>query len=396
MRLLITQESDWIKRNPLQQHHLAEMLSLRGHEIRVIDYELLWRSEGKKELFSHRLVFPDVQKIYPGARVTVIRPGIIKVPALDYLSLIFTHRSEIDRQIKEFQPDVIVGFGILNAWLSAKAGEKYSIPFVYDWLDVLHWLIPFKPFQAIGELIEKRTLRHSDRIIAVSDKMKDFVIGMGAERSRVFVVKPGISLEKFDPSIKGDRIREKYGIKKDDIVLLFMGWLYNFSGMKEVAREMAKNKRPNVKLLIVGEGDAYNELQRIRREKTLEDTMIMTGRRPYEEIPELIAASDICLLPADPGEKVMHDGLPAKIFEYLAMGRPMISTRLRGVMREFGEGNGVVYVDRPEDTIETAVEMITDGMVKPRGYKARRFAENYSWDAIVDRFEQILLGIIRQ
>ncbi|MDO8687174.1 MAG: hypothetical protein Q7K41_01150, partial [Dehalococcoidales bacterium] len=95
MKILITQETDWLKRNPLQQHHLAEMLSLQGHEIRVIDYELLWRQQGKKELSSRREVFQNVSKIYRGAQVTVIRPGIIKLPWIEYLSLIVTHSQEI-------------------------------------------------------------------------------------------------------------------------------------------------------------------------------------------------------------------------------------------------------------------------------------------------------------
>ncbi|GAG03665.1 unnamed protein product, partial [marine sediment metagenome] len=94
MKILITQETDWLKRNPAQQHHLAEMLSLRGHEIRAIDYELLWKTQGKKELYSRRQVFNNVSKIHNGAKVTVIRPSIIKIPCLDYASLAFSHKKE--------------------------------------------------------------------------------------------------------------------------------------------------------------------------------------------------------------------------------------------------------------------------------------------------------------
>lgn len=390
MRLLITQETDWIKRNPLQQHHLAEMLSLRGHEIRVIDYELLWRTQGKRELFSRRQTFPNVHKIYDNAKVTVIRPGIIKIPGLDYVSLLLTHRGEIARQIKEFKPDVIVGFGILNSYLAAKAARKNNIPFVYHWLDVLHWLIPFKPFQPLGKFIESRTLRQADKVIAVSEKMKEFVTKLGAPPERVDVVKPGISLTKFNPAIGGEAVRRQYGIKKDAVVLFFMGWLYHFSGLKEVALELARVKMENVKLLIVGEGDAFDDLKRIQTEHGLQDTVILAGRRPYEEMPGFIAAADICLLPADPAEKVMHDGLPAKIYEYLAMRKPMISTRLRGVMREFGEGHGVIYVDRPEDAISKALELVQSGQVEKLGIKARQFVESYGWDKITDQFERIL------
>jgi len=48
MKILIVQETDGLRRKPVHQHHLAEKLSLRGHEIRVIDYEILWRTQGKR------------------------------------------------------------------------------------------------------------------------------------------------------------------------------------------------------------------------------------------------------------------------------------------------------------------------------------------------------------
>lgn len=396
MKILITQETDWLKRNPLQQHHLAEMLSLRGHEIRVIDYELLWRQQGKKELHSRREVFPNVSKIYPGGQVTVIRPGIIKLPWVEYVSLIVTHSNEINRQIKEFKPDVIIGFGILNSNIAVEAAKQNNIPFVYHWLDVLHWLIPFKPFQPIGQMIESKTLRQTDRVVVVSDKLKDFVTRLGASPERIEIVKPGISLKQFNPSVSGAAVRKQYKISKNDTVLFFMGWLYNFSGLKEVALEMARTKDNNLKFLIVGEGDAFDDLKQIQKQYKLEDRLILTGKKPYNEIPGFIAAADICLLPADPAERIMHDGLPAKIYEYLAMQKPMISTRLPGVMKEFGQDNGVVYIDQPADVIVKANEMVRKKQVAELGAKARRFVESYSWDKITDEFETILTEVIKE
>jgi len=396
MRILITQETDWLKRNPLQQHHLAEMLSLRGHKIHVIDYEILWKRQGKRELYSRRQVFSDVSKIYDGAKVTVIRPWLIKIPCLDYVSLAFSHRGEIAQQIREFKPDVIVGFGILNSYLAQKAARKYNLPFIYHWLDVLHWLIPFKPFQAFGKMIESRALKQADKVLVVSDKLKDFVTVLGASPERIQVLKSGISLRQFNPAIDGAATRKQYGIKEDDIVLFFMGWLYNFAGLKEVALELAKTECDNLKFLIVGEGDAFDELQQIRQNYDLQDKVILAGQKPYLETPGFIAASDICLLPAYPGEKVMQDGLPAKMYEYMAMKKPVITTKLPGVMREFGQENGVVYVDQPEDVIAKAIELVQKGCVEELGLKARRFVERYSWDKIADEFENILEETIRE
>ncbi len=390
MRLLIIQETDWIQRNPLQQHHLAEMLSLRGHEIRVIDYELLWRTQEKKGIFSRRQTFTNICKIYNNAKVTVVRPGIIKIPWLDYISLLFSHHGEIARQIKEFKPGIIVGMGILNSYLALKAARKNNLPFIYYWMDVLHWLIPFKPFQPLGKFIESRTLRQSDKIIVVSDRLKEFVTKLGAPPERIEVATPGISLKRFNPAISGETVRRQYGIKKDDVTLFFMGWLYHFSGLEKVALEMVRAKRENIKFLIVGDGDAFDDLQRIQKEHGAQNQIILAGHRPYEEMPGLIAAADICLLPADPTAKIMHDGLPGKIFEYLAMQKPMIATKLPAVMREFGEDNGVVYVERPQDVISKTLELVSTGQIEKLGLKARQYVENYDWEKITDQFERTL------
>lgn len=403
MKILLTQETDWLKRNPAQQHHLAEMLSLRGHQIRAIDYEILWKTQGKRELYSRRQVFDNVSKIHKEAKVTVIRPGILKIPWLDYASLIFSHRKEIIQQIKEFTPDVIIGFGILNSYLALKAARKNNIPFIYYWIDVLHRLVPFKPFHAIAKLVESKVLQQADRVLAINEKLKDYVIEAGACRERTQVLRAGIDTDRFDLTDKGDAIRQHYGLAKEDIVLFFMGWLYNFSGLKEVASELGqtegsrlKTQDSRLKLLVVGEGDAYDELQRIREKYNLQDRLILTGKKPYQEIPALIAASDICLLPAYSNEKMMQDIVPIKMYEYMAMKKPVVATKLPGVMKEFGQDNGVVYVDRPEDVVAKAIELVQNGAVEKLGSKARGFVERYSWDNITDEFERIIEGAIKQ
>ena len=396
MRILFTQETDWLKRNPAQQHHLAEMLSLRGHEIRVIDYEFLWRTQGERELYSRRQVFDNVWKIHPNASITVIRPSIVKVPWLDYVSLLISHSREISRQIKEFTPNVIIGLGILNSYLSARAAKANNIPFIYYWIDVLHRLIPFKPFQVVGAVVENRALKQADKVLVINDKLSDYVLRLGAPAERTQVLRAGIDTRQFNPSADGHAVRKQHGLNEQDMILFFMGWLYNFSGLKEVALQLAKTHNDNLKLLIVGEGDAYEELQSIREKYNLQDRLILTGKKPYQEIPSFIAASDICLLPAYPDEKIMQDIVPIKMYEYMAMKKPVIATRLPGVMKEFGEGNGVVYIDKPEDAGAKALELVQNGDVEKLGSKARSFVERYSWDRITDDFERILEEAIKE
>ena len=396
MKVLLTQETDWLKRNPAQQHHLAEMLSLRGHEVRAIDYEILWRTQGSRELYSRQEVFNSVSKIHHGASVTVIRPGIIKIPWLDYVSLVFSHKREIERQMKDFAPDVVIGFDVLNAYLAMRLAKKNMIPFVYYWIDVNHTLIPFKPFQPIGKMVESRTLKPSDRVLVINEELRDYVVEMGAPSERTQVLRAGVDVEQFDPADNGEAIRKHYELKKEDIVIFFMGWLYHFSGLKEVALQLAKMENHSLKLLIVGEGDAYEELQRIQGKYNLQDRLILTGKKPYQEIPRFIAAADICLLPAYPDEKIMQDIVPIKMYEYMAMKKPVIATRIPGVVKEFGRGNGVVYVNGPEEVIGKAMELVSNGNLDELGLKARGFAERYSWNRITDEFEGILREVIKE
>jgi len=396
MRLLFLQETDWLKRYPAQQHHLAEMMSLRGHEIRAIDYELSWKTSEAKKLYSRRKVFDNVTKIHKDAKVTIIRPGFIRLPWMDYVSMLFFHKREIRRQIKEFRPDIIVGFGILNSYSATRATKGTDIPFIYYWIDVLHFLIPTKLFHDCGKFIERAALKEADRVLTINDGLKDLVISLGASNERTQVLRAGIDMGEFDPGINGNIIRKQHGINGQDIVLFFMGFLYNFAGLKEVALNLANSGNAHLKFLIVGEGDAYDELKEIRDKHKLQDRILLVGKKPYHEIPGLIAAADICLLPSYPEEPIMQDIVPIKLYEYMAMGKPVITTKLPGVMREFGDGNGITYVDRPEDAVDKAIAMISNGNLSELGAKARKFAEKNSWEKITNEFENILTAAIKE
>ena len=401
MKILTTQDSDWIEKGPWQQHHLAERLTLRGHEILIIDYEILWRTKGKKELYSRRQVFNNVSKIFKdaGASSTVIRPGILKIPILDYVSMLFTYKKEIKRQIHEFDPDIIVSGDILSTYLAFKAAKKSGIPIVFLLIDVEHRLVPFKFLQRIGKIIESKNLKRADRVVAINEKLKDYAIRMGANPDGTYVVRAGIDFERFNQNLDTHAIREQYGIKEDDIVLLFTGFfrgrIAKISGLREVALALSKVNDPRIKFLIVGEGDISNELQEIRERYNLQERLILAGKKTYDEIPAFICASDICLLSYHNVE-LTRDIVPIKMYEYMAAKKPVISTRLPGVVKEFCVDHGVIYVDRPEDILKKVVELVENGTLKEQGSKARRFVEKYNWDGIVDEFEGILEDTIRE
>lgn len=395
MNILVLQETDWIKRGPHQQHHLMDRMALRGHNIRVIDYDYLWKDDiyKDKEILASRKVINGAYKIFKEANITLIRPGMIKIPFLDMASILYFHEKEIKRQIQEFKPDVIIAFGILNAYLGMQQAKKHDIPFVYYLIDHLHSLLPNKFTQEIAEQFEKQTIRNADKIFVINKGLKDYAVKMGGDINKISVIPAGVDLEKFNPQVDGSPIREKYGLKKDDILLFFMGWIYDFSGMKEVAESLSTTKNEKIKLMIVGEGDLYKPLLDMKHDKNLDEKLILTGKIPFEEIPKNIAAADICLLPAYKNETMMNI-VPIKIYEYMAMGKPVIATNLPGIQKEFGLDNGINYIEESAETLEKVKWLNRTNRMIVEGKKAHSYVQNLSWDYITEEFDNHLKSLL--
>jgi glycosyltransferase involved in cell wall biosynthesis len=389
MNILVLQETDWIKRGPHQQHHLMDRMALRGHQIRVIDYEYLWKEDKNRKTITGRKEVNGAYKIFKEANITLITPGMIKVPVLDMVSILYFHEKEIKKQIQEFKPDVIIAFGILNAYLGMQQAKKHDIPFVYYIIDHLHTLLPNKLTRKTAEQFEKQTIKGADKIFVINKGLKDYAVEMSGDINQISIIPAGVDLEKFNPQVDGSPIREKYGIKKDDILLFFMGWIYDFSGMKEVAESLSITDNENIKLMIVGEGDLYKPLLKMKSENNLNDKLILTGKIPFQEIPKHIAAADICLLPAYKNETMMNI-VPIKIYEYMAMGKTVIATNLPGIQKEFGLNNGINYIENSSDVLEKSLWLKERNGLESQGEKAYSYVHDLSWDSITDQFENLL------
>ena len=252
-------------------------------------------------------------------------------------------------------------------------------------------LIPFELLHPLGRFIEKRLMAGSKRVLVINGGLREYAIKIGANSANVFVLTAGIDSSRFNSSIDPMPVREKYGFSKNDRILFFMGWLYEFSGLREIIVRYSEMKSdvPNLKILIVGEGENYGQLKNLVNMNGLSDKIILTGWRPYDEIPGLIASSDLCLLPSRQ-HKIMNDVVPIKMFEYLAMGKPVISTKLPGILKEFGDNNGVLYCDSPEDALNVALRL-NENEIEQNKAKALSFIKDYEWEEIVTRFEKILM-----
>lgn len=173
----------------------------------------------------------------------------------------------------------------------------------------------------------------ADAVLTVHDEAKALLEGYGVPGARVEVV-----LNSAD-----DRVFRWRGFKapSDPFVLTYHGSLSRRHGLDLALRAVAR-ARPRLpaalRFDIVGEGDAVDEIRRLVTGLGLEDVVRLTPRfLPVEALPGFLAEADLAVAPyrRDAATDLM---LPSKVFDYGAVGIPVVLSRLRCAARYFEEG----------------------------------------------------------
>lgn len=401
MRILVVQETDWIDRNPILHHRMLEALSVGGDEVTVLDYEILWGRRGRWPLRQPRLAWTDVSKFLPDSRVTVIRPAMLRVPGLARPSWLVGTLLELRRYFRAGPPDVIVGYGISNSLLAWLFARRHRVAFVVHLFDSLHALAEPAVLRPLAAVVEGFVLRAADRVVLAHRGLGGYVARRGVRPDRLVVIPNGMTRRTAAPDVRA-AMRSRLGIADGEIALLFIGWLYDHSGLLEVARELARDRAryARFRLVVVGDGDIDAALREIRDTGGLAERLILTGRRPVAEMADYIAASDVCLLPSTPSRAMRHV-VPSKVDEYLELGRPVVSTRLEGMVAEFRDMAGIVWVDRPAEVLPR-LDALLSGPRAPADvlaelsqacldYAARRD----DWETVTGRFRAVLSDAAR-
>jgi len=397
MKILATQETDWISRNPIIHHRLLEWLSTHGTDVSVIDYDIDWAAK-TGPLLQRRQEFAGVHKYFPDSRIRLVRPGMVRLAPIARLSWLFGNWQELRAMFRRARPDVVVAYGISNALVALAASRAAGRPFVYHVMDALHTHAESPPVRIVARLIESLTMRRADRVIVVSQGLARYAAGMGAPADRLTVIPIGVRRIAADPGA-GARARAQLGVGEGEVLLLFVGWQYVFSGLRELVADFARRGRdvPWLRLAIVGRGDLYEELQRVRKASGLERQIIMTGQVPVDDVAPLIEAADFGLLPAYRNE-TMEYLVPTKVVEYMEHGKAVIATRLPGLEVEFASVPGIVYIERPGDTIDRVRGLAQT--VDPAAIRAvaRRLGETCreaiqrrdDWETVTAKFATLL------
>lgn len=228
------------------------------------------------------------------------------------------------------------------------------------------------------EGLETFMYRKADRIVPVTDSFKVHIMGRGIDPGRISVIKNGADLERFSPLPKQNAFREQHGLN-GKFVASYIGTHGMAHGLDTIfaAAELLKD-RDRIVFLLVGDGAERENLLKQKEARKL-DNVIMLQQQEKAKIPEIIAASDVNLVLLKKTD-LFKTVIPSKIFEAMAMERPVI-LGVEGESKAIVEEGECGVCIEPENTDELvdmldklcgSVEM-TDRM----GRNGRRFVEKY-------------------
>jgi glycosyltransferase involved in cell wall biosynthesis len=362
MNILFIHEVDWLSKVVFDIHSLAEALSLRGHHVFAVDYENTWHKNSPLDFGSLRTRrFPGVSRALPGSSVDLVRPGFIKVPGISRLSAGCTSYRVIERLVRREEIDAIVLYSVPTTGLQAiRVARKYKIPVIFRSIDILNQLVVAAPLRPVTRYLERRVYARADRILALTPGLIKYVAGLGADESKVSLLLMPVDTNIFHPQPPSKDLRRRWGLGESDPVVLFMGTLFDFSGLDSFipAFRAVTEKFPAARLLIVGDGPQRARLEAIIDESGLRESVTVTGFQPYETMPQYINLADVCVNTFGTVDAT-RDIFPGKTVQFLACGKPFVATALPGMKAVIpGEAQGIVYVRDTAGMVEAVISLL--------------------------------------
>jgi len=362
MNILFVHEVDWLNKVVFEIHNLAEALSLLNHRVYAIDYEDNWSRNGLLNLGSLRTKeVCGVSRAISGSSVCLRHPGFIKIPGISRLSAGLTHYLELQRTIRERNIDIIMLYSVpTNGLQTIRLARKFKVPVVFRSIDILHRLVRYPALRPATRFLERMVYARADEILAITPNHVRYVISLGAVESRVKLLPLPIDTDIFHPAVDCRKVRQKWGVGDKDQVVLFIGTLFEFSGLDGFIRQFPRviESIPEAKLLIVGDGVQRPGLERIITELGLGKHITITGFQPYPTMPQYISLATVCINPFLNTEAT-RDIFPGKIIQYIACGKATVATPLLGITSLVpDESRGVVYANSPDDMATEVINLL--------------------------------------
>lgn len=289
--------------------------------------------------FSHEEVEPIAMAFTSGQMINTLEEDGIKCYVIDTNKAFdFKVQKKIKEVIGKEHIEIIHAHGSRAASNVFLISKQMHIPLIYT---VHGWSFHQDQSRLVYKLrawSEKLICHYSQKVICVSESNRisgENIFGL----KNAVVIENGINLQRFTPDKVFNDIRIEFGIDKDDFIIGFIARITlqkaPLDFIKSVA--LANKKNPNIKGLIIGDGDMKNEVYSYIKENNLENCFYLSGFRT--DVPELLNTIDVFCLPS------LWEGLSIALLEAMAMRKALVVTPTDGTKELIQNGKNGIIID---------------------------------------------------
>ena len=237
------------------------------------------------------------------------------------------------KEIETNPPDFIYQRYSRFSWAGVEASLNTGRPLFLEYNGSEVWV--GQHWDKVGmlgmlERVERLNLNAAAHIFVVSEVDRDNLLRAGVSAGKVIVNPNGVDVEIFKPNIGGAGERQKLGVETDETLVGFVGTFGPWHGVLALAEAITLIPADaRIRFLLIGGGSLRGEVERILNEAGQAERVIFAGMIAHDRVPAMLDACDILASPHVPlADGSAFFGSPTKLFEYMAMGKGIVASRL--------------------------------------------------------------------
>lgn len=272
----------------------------------------------------------------------------------------------------------------------ARLSRTLRIPLILEYNGSEIWVARHwdpTPFRSWIRLCEEISIRSAARIVVVSEVLKSELVARRVPASRIVVNPNAVDPDFFHPGCGGTQVREKLHLGHDDILVGFVGTFSFWHGvemLQEAISRLMSDNPAHLRFVLIGDGLLRESMRRSLSGLERTGTVTFTGSVPHEIVATYLDAADILVSPhirMPDGSRFF--GSPTKLFEYMAMGKAIVASRL-DQLADILEHDRTAWMVTPgsvEEFSQAILYLAGDPVKRTQlGTAARRVAiERHSW-----------------
>lgn len=288
-----------------------------------------------------------------------------------------------------------------NALIVSRAAAALDVPWVYEVRGEPEstWLSKFPPderwrgedsrFYKQSRTLEAEAMKAAAKVVALSEVSKRSLVERGIEDSKIVVIPNGIESTQIGRSVDSAELRNSLGLG-DARTIGVISSLVEYEGINILLEALVWH--PDLRCLIVGDGESFSSLVALARNLGIHDQVIFTGRVPSSEVSQYYAVLDLLVVPRIDSD-VTRRVTPIKTLKAMALGIPVLASDTPA-LREVTGGLATYFAPGDPSDLAMALEKVFKA---PRENQAdadsvRNFLEARTWDSNAKKLIRLYRG----